>query len=52
MQLMGWAAAPANAHAAVKQMTHYTSAYEDGQGLVDILARLPEFMPSSSHLLP
>ena len=39
MQLLAWAAAPANAHAAVKQMAHYTSAYEDGQGLVDIVAR-------------
>ena len=45
MQLLGWAAAPANAHAAVKQMAHYTSPYEDGQGLVDILARLPGFTP-------
>jgi hydroxymethylpyrimidine pyrophosphatase-like HAD family hydrolase len=52
MQLLGWAAAPANAHAAVKQMAHYTSAYEDGQGLVDILERFPGFTPSSSHVLP
>jgi len=49
MQLLGWAAAPANAHAAVKQMPHYTSAYEDGQGLVDILERLPR---AALHVLP
>jgi hydroxymethylpyrimidine pyrophosphatase-like HAD family hydrolase len=41
MQLLGWMAAPANAHASVKQLAHYTSPYEDGPGLVDILARLP-----------
>jgi len=52
MQLLAWAAAPANAHAAVKQMAHYTSAYEDGQGLMDILERLPGFTLSSSHVLP
>jgi hydroxymethylpyrimidine pyrophosphatase-like HAD family hydrolase len=40
MQLLAWAAAPANAHATVKQMAHYTSAYEDGQGLVDIVTRV------------
>jgi len=51
MRLLAWAAAPANAHTAVKQMAHYTSPYEDGQGLVDILARLPGFA-SSSHVLP
>ena len=49
MQLLAWAAAPANAHAAVKQMAHYTSAYEDGQGLVDILERMREFAPSVSE---
>ncbi len=49
MQLLGWAAAPANAHADVKQMAHYTSAYEDGQGLVDILVRMREFVPSVSE---
>ena len=52
MQLLGWAAAPANAHAAVKQMAHYTSAYEDGRGLVDILERIRQFISSSSHVLP
>ena len=41
MQLLGWSAAPTNAHASVKQIAHYTSPYEDGRGLVDILARLP-----------
>lgn len=41
MQLVGWSAAPANAHAAVKQMAHYTSPYEDGQGLIDILTQIP-----------
>ena len=41
MQLLGWSAAPANAHQAVKQIAHYTSPYEDGLGLVDILTRLP-----------
>ena len=41
MQLLGWIAAPANAHASVKQIAYYTSPYEDGLGLVDILARLP-----------
>jgi hypothetical protein len=41
MQLLAWSGAPANAHAAVKQIAHYTSPYEDGPGLVDILARLP-----------
>jgi hydroxymethylpyrimidine pyrophosphatase-like HAD family hydrolase len=41
LQLVGWAAAPANAQAAVKQMVHYTSPYEDGQGLMDILTRIP-----------
>ena len=41
MQLVGWSAAPANAQAAVKQMAHYTSPYEDGQGLVDILTKIP-----------
>jgi hypothetical protein len=43
MQLVGWSAAPANAQAAVKQIAHYTSPYEDGQGLMDILARMPLF---------
>jgi hypothetical protein len=41
MQLLGWSAAPTNAHESVKQIAHYTSPYEDGLGLVDILARLP-----------
>jgi hydroxymethylpyrimidine pyrophosphatase-like HAD family hydrolase len=41
MQLVGWSAAPANAQAAVKQMAHYTSPYEDGQGFMDILTRIP-----------
>jgi hydroxymethylpyrimidine pyrophosphatase-like HAD family hydrolase len=41
MQLVGWSAAPANAQAAVKQMAHYTSPYEDGQGFVDILTKIP-----------
>jgi hydroxymethylpyrimidine pyrophosphatase-like HAD family hydrolase len=41
MQLVGWSAAPANAQTAVKQMAHYTSPYEDGQGLMDILTRIP-----------
>ena len=40
MQLMGWSAAPANALAAVKRMAHYTSPYENGQGLLDILGRI------------
>jgi len=41
MRLSAWSGAPANAHASVKQIAHYTSPYEDGLGLVDILARLP-----------
>jgi HAD superfamily hydrolase (TIGR01484 family) len=41
MRLLGWCAAPANAHAAVKQIASYTSPYKDGSGLVDILAKLP-----------
>ena len=41
MQLVGWSAAPANAQASVKQMAHYTSPYEDGQGLMDILTKVP-----------
>ena len=40
MQLVGWSAAPANAHPSVKQLAHYTSPYEDGAGLMDILMRL------------
>ena len=40
MRILGWSGAPANAHAAVKQAVHYTSPYENGQGVVDILARL------------
>jgi hydroxymethylpyrimidine pyrophosphatase-like HAD family hydrolase len=40
MQLLGWIAAPSNAHESVKQIAHYTSPYENGLGLVDILARL------------
>jgi hydroxymethylpyrimidine pyrophosphatase-like HAD family hydrolase len=42
MRLLGWSAAPANAHASVKQAVHYTSPYDNGQGLLDILARLLE----------
>lgn len=42
LRLMGWSAAPANAHTVVKQLVHYTSPYEDGRGLLDILARLPQ----------
>ena len=41
MQLLGWIAAPANAHESVKQIASFTSPYEDGLGLVDILAGLP-----------
>jgi hydroxymethylpyrimidine pyrophosphatase-like HAD family hydrolase len=41
MQLVGWSAAPANAYAAVKRMAHYTSPYEDGRGLLDILTKIP-----------
>jgi hydroxymethylpyrimidine pyrophosphatase-like HAD family hydrolase len=41
MQLLRWSGTPANAHASVKQLAHYTSPYDDGPGLVDILARLP-----------
>src|SRR5262249_19621999 len=41
MQLVGWSAAPANAQTAIKQMVHYTSPYEDGRGLMDILTRIP-----------
>jgi len=41
MASAAWSGAPANAHEAVKQIAHYTSPYEDGPGLVDILARLP-----------
>jgi hydroxymethylpyrimidine pyrophosphatase-like HAD family hydrolase len=40
MHLLGWSGAPANAHASVKQIAHYTSPYADGPGLVDILARM------------
>ncbi len=40
MHLVGWSAAPANAHESVQEVVHYTSPYEDGLGLVDILARL------------
>ena len=40
MRLLGWSAAPANAHMSVKQAVHYTSPYHNGQGLIDILARL------------
>jgi hydroxymethylpyrimidine pyrophosphatase-like HAD family hydrolase len=42
MRLLGWSGAPANAHASVKQAVHYTSPYDNGQGLLDILARLLE----------
>jgi hypothetical protein len=42
MRLLGWSGAPANAHAAVKQAVHYTSPYENGQGLLDILTQLLE----------
>jgi hypothetical protein len=41
MQLVGWSAAPANAQTAVKQMAHYTSPYEAGRGLMDILTKIP-----------
>jgi len=41
MQLVGWSAAPANAQVPVKQMAHYTSPYEDGRGLMDILTQIP-----------
>jgi hydroxymethylpyrimidine pyrophosphatase-like HAD family hydrolase len=41
MQLVGWSAAPANAQASVKQMVRYTSPYEDGRGLMDILTKMP-----------
>jgi 3-deoxy-D-manno-octulosonate 8-phosphate phosphatase (KDO 8-P phosphatase) len=41
MQLVGWSAAPANAQASVKQMAHYTSPYENGRGLMDILTKMP-----------
>jgi len=41
MQLLGWSAAPANAQAAVKQIAHYTSPYEDGRGFMDILTKMP-----------
>jgi hypothetical protein len=41
MRLVGWSGAPANAHASVKRAVHYTSPYENGRGLVDILAQLP-----------
>ena len=41
MQLVGWSAAPANAQAAVTQMAHYTSPYENGRGLMDILTKIP-----------
>ena len=40
MQLLRWSGTPANAHASVKRLAHYTSPYDDGPGLVDILARL------------
>jgi hypothetical protein len=40
MQLLGWSGAPANAYESVKQIAYYTSPYEDGPGLVDILARV------------
>jgi hydroxymethylpyrimidine pyrophosphatase-like HAD family hydrolase len=42
MRLLGWSGAPANAQASVKQAVHYTSPYDNGQGLVDILGRLLE----------
>jgi hydroxymethylpyrimidine pyrophosphatase-like HAD family hydrolase len=41
MQLLRWSGAPSNAHASVKQLAHYTSPYDNGSGLVDILTRLP-----------
>jgi hydroxymethylpyrimidine pyrophosphatase-like HAD family hydrolase len=40
MRLLGWCAAPANAHAAVKRIASYISPYENGAGLVDILAKV------------
>jgi hydroxymethylpyrimidine pyrophosphatase-like HAD family hydrolase len=42
MRLLGWSGAPANAQASVKRAVHYTSPYNNGQGLLDILARLVE----------
>ena len=33
MRLTAWSGAPANAHASVKKIAHYTSPYEDGLGL-------------------
>jgi hypothetical protein len=42
MRLLGWSGAPANAHATVKQAVHYTSPYDNGQGLLDILTQLLE----------
>jgi hypothetical protein len=41
MQPLGCSAAPANAHASVKQLARYTSPYEDAREYVEILARLP-----------
>jgi hydroxymethylpyrimidine pyrophosphatase-like HAD family hydrolase len=32
MHLLGWIAAPANAHESVKQIASYASLYEDGLG--------------------
>ena len=40
MQLLGWSGAPANAHESVKRIARYTSPYEDGPALVDILTRV------------
>jgi hypothetical protein len=40
MQLVGWSAVPVNAQAAVKQMAHDTSPYEDEQVCMDILTRI------------
>jgi hydroxymethylpyrimidine pyrophosphatase-like HAD family hydrolase len=42
MRLLGWSGAPANAYASVKQAVHYTSPYDNGQGLLDILVQLLE----------
>jgi hypothetical protein len=49
MRLLGWSAAPANAQASVKQAVHYTSPYENGQGLVDILGRLLSSQTPHAH---
>jgi hypothetical protein len=40
LQLVGFAAAPANATAAVRQAVAYVSPYEDGEGVIDVLHTL------------